>query len=76
MAIGRSQSVGTSLGRIVVENGDRVGTGKGENILGLLELFKGPFSRDSDWLCGKMVGWSLPFSEFFFECKLKTQVRE
>ena len=66
MAIGRSQSMGISLGRTVVGNGYRVGTNKGENILGLLELFEGPFSGDFDWLYGRMVVWSLPFFLVFF----------
>ena len=59
--------------RTVVGNGDRAGTDKKENILGLLELFEGPFFRATYWLCGRMVD---PFFESFSEYKPKSLVQE
>ena len=60
MAIGISWSFGSII------EGDK-DEGRTETRLGLegtrlrlkLPESLGPFSRDSDWLCGKMVGWSL-----------------
>ena len=56
MARGRSQSVGITLGKTAEGNGDEVETDDGGTRLGIPELLEGPFLRDSDWLCGRVVG--------------------